>query len=276
MRPLRGVCGHQQRVLDVTAALTIKLGGVAADAREALAVVAAHAHPSCVLVHGGGREVDAWSARLGLRPATHEGLRVTDPATLEVVTAVLAGVVNTRLVTMLGTLKRPAVGLTGADAGLLRIDPAAEALGAVGVPRTADATLLEVLLAAGFLPVVASLAADDAGQLRNVNADDVAAAIAAARGGRLLLGTDVAAVMRDGAPIAELSVRDAESMLASGEASAGMRPKLRAALRAAAAGCEVLILDGRSPAAIAEALAGGTPGTRIGAAAAAAPARSAS
>ncbi len=244
--------------------VTVKIGGTAADADGALAAIAAHADPSCVVVHGGGHEVDAWSARLGIERATHDGLRVTDAPTMEVVAAVLAGLVNTRLVAALAAAGRPAVGLTGVDAGLLAIDPAPAALGLVGIPRLADPTLLERLIAGGLLPVVAPIAADDHGTLRNVNADAAAAAIASARGGRLLLCTDVPAVQRGGVAVEALSVDEVEALLASGDATAGMRPKLRAAITAAGAGCEVLILDGRSAAVLRTALAGDHAGTRIG------------
>jgi acetylglutamate kinase len=229
------------------------------------ASVAALAPASSVVVHGGGSEVADWSRRLGLEPRMQDGLRVTDPATLEVVVGVLGGLVNTRIVAALAAAGRPAVGLTGADGGLLRLGRRQPALGEVGEVVAVDPSLLDTLIGAGSTPVVASIGACD-GALLNVNADEVAGAIAAARGGLLLLCTDVAGVARDGQVLDRLDANGAEQMLADGSASAGMRPKLRAALVAAAAGCEVRIVDGRSASDLERALRGEPAGTMVTAA----------
>jgi acetylglutamate kinase len=246
-------------------AVTIKIGGVAGKHADSLAWLARHAPPETVVVHGGGNEVADWSRRLGIEPRTHDGLRVTDPETLDVVVAVLAGLVNTRLVAVFETLGRPAVGLTGADGALLRLRRRDPELGEVGQVVGADASLLDSVLASGRLPVVASVGFHD-GALLNVNADEVAGAVAAARGGLLLLCTDVPGVQRDGHLVERLDAAGAEGMLADGSASAGMRPKLRAALVAAAAGCEVRIVDGRSPSELGRALQGASAGTMVTAA----------
>lgn len=245
--------------------VTVKIGGVAGQHADSLAWLARHAPPGTVIVHGGGNEVAEWSRRLGLEPRTHDGLRVTDPDTLEVVVAVLAGLVNSRLVAALEAGGRSAVGLTGADGALLQLRRRPSELGEVGEVMGADASLLDTLLASGRLPVVASIGVHE-GALLNVNADEVAGAIAAARGGLLLLCTDVPGVQRDGRVLDELDAQAAETMLVDGSASAGMRPKLRAALVAAAAGCEVRIVDGRSPSALGAALRGDASGTLVTAA----------
>jgi acetylglutamate kinase len=114
--------------------------------------------------------------------------------------------------------------------------------------------------------VVASVGADDMGALLNVNADEAAGAIAAARGGLLLLCTEVAGVLRDGRLLERIGADEAEAMLADGSASAGMRPKLRAALVAARAGCVVRIIDGRAASGMACALEGDNVGTEVTAA----------
>lgn len=246
-------------------AVTIKIGGVAGQHAASLDIVARGAPPNAVVVHGGGSDVAAWSRRLGLEPRTHDGLRVTDPETLEVVVAVLAGLVNTRIVAALAAAGRPAIGLTGADGGLLRLRRREPALGEVGEVLAADPSLLDTLIAAGTTPVVASIGVHD-GDLLNVNADEVAGAMAAARGGVLLLCTDVAGVARDGEVLEHLDAHTAEQMLADGSASAGMRPKLRAALMAAAAGCQVRIVDGRSADELERALRGEAAGTMVTAA----------
>lgn len=245
------------------APVTIKLGGIAGAHAATLEIVARHAPPTTVLVHGGGNEVADWSRRLGIEPQTHDGLRVTDPATLEVVVAVLAGLVNTRLVAALRALGRSAVGLTGADGGLLRLTRREPALGAVGTVVGVQTRIVDAAIASGDVPVVASVGAADDGALLNVNADEVAGAIAAARRGLLLLCTDVAGVVRHGRVLDRMGGEETEAMLADGSASAGMRPKLRAAAAAARAGCTVRILDGRSPSAMTDALQGRNVGTEV-------------
>ena len=248
------------------APLTVKLGGVAGRHAGPLQVVAEFAPPNTVVVHGGGNEVAEWSRRLGLAPRTHDGLRVTDAETLEVAVGVLAGLVNTRLVAALAAAGRPAAGLTGADGSLLRVRRRDPGLGEVGQILDVDPSLLDTLTDAGITPVVASIGADAAGALLNINADEVAGALAAARGGVLLLCTDVEGVLREDTVVDALDAAAAEAMLEDGSASAGMRPKLRAALVAARAGCEVQIIDGRSADAMERALRGEPAGTKVSAA----------
>ena len=126
-----------------------------------------------------------------------------------------------------------------------------------------DQALLQKLLQEGLTPVVAPIGADAEGRLHNVNADEVAGAVAAARGGTLLLCTDVPAVLHHGEPVAQLDAEEAREMLDDGSAAEGMRPKLRAALVAARAGCTVRIIDGRSADAVAAALGGEPVGTTV-------------
>lgn len=246
--------------------VTIKLGGIAGQHAASVAWLARAAPPGTVVVHGGGNEVAEWSRRLGIEPREQDGLRVTDAATLDVAVAVLGGLVNTRLVAALGAGGRSAVGLTGADGRMLRLRRRDRSLGAVGEVTAADSGLLDTLIAAGSLPVVASIGLGPDGDLLNVNADEAAGAIAAARRGLLLLCTDVAGVELDGVVVEQLGAAQAEQMLADGSASAGMRPKLRAALVAARAGCEVRIVDGRSASVLERALHGDAPGTMVTAA----------
>ena len=244
-------------------ALTIKLGGTAGAHAASLAVLVERAEPGWVIVHGGGAEVGEWSRRLGVEPAAVDGLRVTDPETLEIAVAVLRGVVNTRLVATFCAAGVAAVGLCGVDGDLLGAERFDERLGEVGRINRVNGALLSTLANAGQVPVVAPIARGNGAQVLNVNADEVAGAIAAARGGRLLLLTDVAGVLRDGEPVATLTDEDAEGLLADETASGGMRPKLRAALTAARAGCRVAIVDGRSPEAVRDALDGTTTGTTV-------------
>src|SRR5262249_30931932 len=135
-----------------------------------------------LVLHGGGAEVTAWCMRAGLVPRFADGLRVTDPDTLEIAAAVLAGLANKRLVAALRAGGLDAVGLAALDGGTVRArrHALAATLGEVGEVDAVDVSLLVSLLAQGRVPVLASLGDDGHGALLNLNADDVAAAIAAA------------------------------------------------------------------------------------------------
>jgi acetylglutamate kinase len=252
----------------VSAPVTVKLGGHAGAHAMGIGELAAAAGPGWVVVHGGGAEVASWSRRLGLDPASIDGLRVTDPATLEVVVAVLRGLVNARLVAALAAQGVPAVGLAGVDADLLQVARFDDRLGEVGRVTDVRLDVLDRLGEAGFVPVVAPIARDGAALL-NVNADEVAGAIAGARGGRLVLLTDVPGVRTGSGIVDRLTVEDAESILADGTAEGGMVPKLRAAIAAAEAGVDVTIADGTNFRAVRAVLGGGATGTRVVAARAA-------
>lgn len=249
--------------MSAPAPVTLKLGGTSARYAGCVELVGRLAEPGWVVVHGGGTELDAWSARLDLVPRRHEGLRITDPQTLELACAVLGGLVNARLVAQLRGHGIPALGLTGIDGGLLTAALVDPTLGAVGEVTEVNLALLAALQDAGQVPVVASLAASRAGEILNVNADEAAGAVAAARGGQLILCTDVPGVIRDGAVVERLTAQGVEELLAEGAATDGMRPKLRAALRAARAGCDVRIVDGRDPHAVLAALRGEAAGTSV-------------
>ncbi len=193
-----------------------------------------------VLVHGGGDEVSARAAQLGLPTEKLDGQRVTPPEVLEVVAEVLAGRVNVRLTNALESAGVPAVGVTGVSGRMLPVRPAGRpsgALGWVGEPIGARVRLLGKLLEEGLTPVVAPLGTDETGGVYNVNADLAAGALAAALGGPLFLLTDVPALRgKDGRALADVSVAEARRLIADGTASDGMIPKLTAALSAAQAG----------------------------------------
>lgn len=218
-----------------------------------------------VVVHGGGREIDAELGRRGVAKQAVDGLRITDAATLEAVVAVLGGTINTRLVAHLIGLGIKAVGLTGVDAALGRSTRAAAHvtaagsqvdLGLVGEPEAAaDLGLVTHLLAGGYVPVIASLGVSPEAGVLNVNADTLAAHIAAGIGAReLVLVGGTAGVLDDaGGTIATLTPVQADAMMQDGTASAGMIAKLRAALTARTRGVgTVSIVDGRSTDAILE------------------------
>jgi len=195
-----------------------------------------------VLVHGGGKHIDAMLKRLGIEKKTYAGLRVTDDPTLEIVVAVLGGSVNKMLVAELSKLGVKAAGISGADGGTLTADrhPHVDGvnLGNVGRVRSSDPTLIRAMLSARILPIVSSVAAGARGTLLNVNADSAAAAVAAGlRASSLLFLTDVAGLLdKKGAVVPSLDADDARALLESDVVSGGMRPKLEAALQALASG----------------------------------------
>jgi acetylglutamate kinase len=216
-------------------------------------------------VHGGGKRLTEWLDRMGVVSQWRGGLRVTDAASLEVAAAVLRGVVNSELVSGLRALGVDAVGLSGVDGGLLiaeRIEDLGLVARVVGLRRD----LLDALLVADQVPVVAPLARDEHGLVCNVNADDVAAGIAAGIGARqLVLLTDVDGV-RDaaGAKLDSLTAAEAETLIESGVIAGGMVPKVRAALGALAwEGSEAIIADASAEHALARALGDPTFGTRL-------------
>jgi acetylglutamate kinase len=223
-------------------------------------------------VHGGGREIDAALAAAGIETRQVDGLRVTDPATLDIVVSVLAGAVNTRFVAALNAAGIDAVGLTGADAncGLSvaapphrTVDGRVVDLGCVGVPAgEADMRLLRTLLRDRFVPVLACIGAGRDGRLFNVNADTLAGHLAARLGARRLVvaGTTPGVLGSHGETLARLESRALADLIAAGTATAGMIAKLRACEHALAGGADdVVIVDGRDRDALVAAADGAAP-----------------
>jgi acetylglutamate kinase len=247
--------------------LVVKLGGTTiSDQQQVLEEVAAIARQRpVVLVHGGGRRITEWLDRLGVPSHFEGGLRVTDPAALEVAAAVLRGVVNSELVAGLRSLGVDAVGLSGVDGGLLIAERIPE-LGLVARVVGLRRDLLDAILVGGQVPVVAPLARDEDGIVCNVNADDAAAGIAAGIGARqLVLMTDVDGVRdAEGRRLDTLTVGEAEALIDSGVINGGMVPKIRAALAAVTwEGSEAIIADSAAERALERSLTEPTFGTRI-------------
>ena len=249
--------------------VVVKVGGTTlAEQRQVLAEVAhvARRRP-VVLVHGGGKRMTEWLERLGIQSRFENGLRITDPAALEVAAAVLRGVVNSELVAALRDAGCDAVGLSGVDGGLL-IGQRVPDLGLVATVTGIRRDLLDSLMVGGQVPVVAPLARDETGTVCNVNADDAVAGIAAGMGARqLVLMTDVDGI-RDGAGnrLDTITPAEAEALIADGTIRGGMVPKVRAALAALAwEGSEAIIADGSAPDALTRALNDPTFGTRVSA-----------
>jgi acetylglutamate kinase len=247
--------------------LVLKLGGTTiVDQRQVLAEVAAISRRRpVVIVHGGGQRISEWLDRLGVKSQWEGGLRVTDAAALEVAAAVLRGVVNSELVAALRDLSVDAVGLSGVDGGLL-IAERVPGLGLVAHVVGLRRDLLDSILVAGQVPVVAPLARDEQGVVCNVNADDVAAGVAAGLGARqLVLMTDVDGVRgSDGRRIDTMTAEEAEGLIDTGVISGGMVPKIRAALAALTfPGSEAIIADSAADRALERALDDAAFGTRI-------------
>lgn len=207
-----------------------------------------------VIVHGGGPQISELSERLGVKPTFVEGLRVTDAETLDLARMVLVGKINKDVVSLINRQGIPAVGVSGDDGNLLvarrKQGPNGLDLGFVGEIVEVAATVLDTLMDR-FVPVVASIATDGRGQTYNVNADEVAAAVAEALGGeKLVYLTDVPGLYEDigGIPslLSEVSLSECERLLDHGHVTEGMIPKVRSVVQAMRAGVHVAhILDGR-------------------------------
>lgn len=255
-------------------ATVVKIGGSTLGSHDTTLDDLATLHQQgrrVVVVHGGGATITAWLAMHGIEARFERGLRVTDEPSLEVVVAVLAGLVNTQLVAGLLCRGVPAVGLSGVDGGTLRASVRDAALGRVGEIDRVDAGVIRALLDTGRVPVVAPVACEDAGGrltgvALNVNADTAAGHIAAAIGAeRLVFLTDVAGILdANGKPLARLSADDASGLIAAGVIAGGMIPKAQAALVAAGAGTATRIIDGREAGALLAALSADGAGTTIG------------
>ncbi len=226
----------------------MKLGGRLLPADGIAARLAPWRHDGLVVVHGGGAQIGDYLQRLGHGPSRFvDGLRVTTETTMPVVAMVLAGLLNPALVLACAQAGMAAVGLTGVDGALLTAH-AQQGLDGLPMERTGGVqavhpALLQQLVTAGYVPVVAPIARGPAG-LYNINADEAAAALAGALRVRLaVLLTDTPGVLDEQhATIASLDAHGVEALLASGIARGGMVPKLRAALAALAAGCEEVVI----------------------------------
>ena len=237
--------------------IVVKYGGAAMD-RAGLAGSFAQdvsllqsAGITAVVVHGGGPHVTQVSERLGIETTFVGGLRVTDAATLDVATMVLAGKLNTEVVASLVSGGVPAVGLSGVDGGLLLARrQMAPDLGFVGEVVHVNADVLRTLTGERFVPVVASIAVDETtGQAYNVNADVVASELAIALGAeKLVFINDVPGLIGPtGDLLSELSAQQCLDLLsAPGVVDGGMIPKLESAVRALRAGvARAHLVDGR-------------------------------
>jgi acetylglutamate kinase len=237
--------------------VVVKHGGSTMASGSALTqdlLLLQHLGVRVVVVHGGGPEITAMLDSLQVPIQWVEGLRVTDEAVLDVATMVLGAKVNTRLVAVINGQGGRAVGLSGVDGNLLVVNKAqmSQDLGFVGTVTAVNTSLLNSLLDDGYIPVIAPIGIDGQGQTYNVNADAAAGAIAGALGAAsLALLTDVPGIYTQDAAgnktiVSRISGREVHALIANGQISGGMVPKVKGCLTALAQGVrQVQILDGR-------------------------------
>jgi len=239
--------------------VVVKLGGAAIDRDSDLALaqdvlLLRSVGVRCVLVHGGGPQVDAMLRRVGKEPEFKDGLRVTDAETLEIVRMVLVGKINRDLVSIINSQagdEPVAVGVSGEDAGLLEVTPADSALGFVGNVTKVRAELIHRLLDDGLTPVISTVGANAEGQPYNVNADEAARAIAVAmKAEKIVYLTAVPGLLEDARDettlIPRLTSAELRERLAHQSVGKGMIPKLKACADAVDQGVNFAhIIDGR-------------------------------
>ena len=249
--------------------VVVKYGGHAmgdadlakAFARDVTLLETSGARP--VVVHGGGPQIGDMLDKLGIESEFKAGLRVTDKRTVEVVEMVLAGSINKEIVMAINAEGGKAVGLSGKDGNMVFAEKVAKTakdpdsniekaidLGFVGEPKTVNRAVIDMVLGAELIPVIAPVAPGKDGETYNVNADTFAGAIAGAlNAARLLFLTDVPGVLdKQGNLLKELTVAEVHALIADGTISGGMIPKVETCIEALSRGVEgVVILNGKTP-----------------------------
>jgi acetylglutamate kinase len=254
--------------------IVVKLGGATLGSQDTTIEDVIHLQrqgKSLVIVHGGGKVITDWLEKRGISPRFAHGERVTDEATLEVVISVLAGLVNKEIVAGINSLGGSAVGISGVDGGLIQGRIKDEELGYIGEVVRVNLAPLEALLKSGYIPVIAPVSLhsvdkpDKAPRVLNINADAVAGEVAAAIvAERLIILSDVVGVCdQSGNLLPRLSPDEAEALIASGVASGGMIPKIKACLVALSGTSTTRIIDGRQRHALLKEIEGKGGGTTI-------------
>ena len=220
-----------------------------------------------VVVHGGGSTIDERMKRQGLMPRFIRGLRVTDNSSLQIVVAVLAGLVNTQLVAAITALGGKAIGLSGVDSGILEAKMIDKELGFVGDIVHVNPDPIQDLVKLGYMPLLAPIATNQSQivSMLNVNGDTAAGHLAwALEAEQLIFLTDVEGVLdSSGRLIPRLTIREARGLLTSGAASGGMIPKLNACIHALERAGTASIVDARKVGALISAVNGDQAGTQL-------------
>ena len=261
-------------IVNVNRPIVIKIGGSTFGKRDPVLedIVALQKMGKILtVIHGGGNVVTEWLKKQDIKTTFVRGERVTDLPALDMVTAVLGGLVNKQIVGTINALGGRAAGISGVDGALIQGHVANPELGYVGSTVKTDPSVLDALMAAGFIPVVSPISffAFDrpAGgpTLLNINGDHLAGDIAAAlKAEKLVFLTDVAGILdKSGKLMSELNQSLARELVDSGVASGGMIPKINGCLKALTAGVINCIIDGREPQALIKAIQSGSAGTTI-------------
>lgn len=216
-----------------------------------------------VVVHGGGPQIGAMLERIGVESKFVDGLRVTTKETAEIAEMVLSGAINKELVSWIEQAGGSAIGISGKDGGFVKAtklrrterDPDSNIeriidLGYVGEPKKVDRTVVDMISAAGMIPVIAPIGVGEDGATYNINADTMAGAVASAlRAARLFLLTDVPGVLdKKGELLTDLDPKKIQALVDEGTISGGMIPKLETCVKAVQEGVDAaVVLDGRIP-----------------------------
>ena len=205
-----------------------------------------------VVVHGGGPAINEWLNRLNITPQFKDGLRVTDPKTMEIVEMVLGGRVNKQIVNGINKVGALSIGVSGIDGRLIEARPFNNGShGLVGEVSKVNVDILEPILSKGYVPVISSIAASTQGQSFNINADTVAGELAAALSAeKLILLTDTSGILKDkddqNTLIKKIRLSEARQLIKEGIVNHGMKPKTECCIRALAQGVSAAhIIDGR-------------------------------
>ena len=265
----------------------VKIGGEIADSEVTLhsfceeVALLSQVGIRVVVVHGGGKQATQLSKQLGIESQMVQGRRITDEKTLDVVMMVFAGTINTEILAALREYGAEAVGISGVDGGIINAvkrppqkikneKTGVEEIidfGHVGDIESIDPKLLDTLIAADFVPVMASLGGDDAGNILNINADTVASEIASAlKAEKLILVTDVDGILRDDKSlISRVTPAEIDELVKAGVIKGGMVPKAMSAVEALKDGVQsVHIISGKKPSTLlAEVFTEGGSGTMI-------------
>ena len=259
----------------VMGTVVVKIGGSTLGSRDTTLqdiVTLQQRGVQVIASHGGGPIISDWMDKQGLVASFSRGLRVTDVPTMEIVTAVLAGLINKQLVLALLKLGGRAIGMSGVDGAMIQATVLDPTLGLVGKVEQIDIRPLQLVLGAGYIPVISPLATcfdesqDPAGVVLNINGDTAAGEIAAAiNAEHLVFLTDVAGVLDSSNKLlATITPPQVAELIDSGVVQGGMLPKLEAAITAASVGALTRIIDGRQPGALLDALGERENGTLVG------------
>ena len=254
--------------------IVIKIGGAVFTSEDSIIqdlVTLQREGKSLVVVHGGGNLVTEWLKKQQIATRFVHGERVTDEKTLEVVVALLGGLANKSMVAAINNSGGRAIGISGVDGSLIKGKQRSQELGLVGEVVQVETDILEVLLKAGYIVLISPLSLYAYGRaagephILNINGDPLAGEIAAAmKAEELIFLTDVAGVCDEsGELLPQLSVPEAEALIASGVAHGGMVPKLKAGIRALSGAVKARIINGKQPHALVRELAGQAEGTTI-------------